>query len=1070
LTHVARTPSLNDFSNAKKEISMIRFATREQLEQHREELVRKHDPTKIRITVCGGTGCNAQGSIELVDALHAAVQKHKLSDVAEVKVTGCHGFCEKGPIVVVRPENILYVHVRAEDADELVETTIKKHAIVERLLHTDPTSGKKIVFEQELPFYAKQTRVILANNGHLDPTSIDDYIIHGGYAALGKVLHSMTPMEVVDEIKKSSLRGRGGAGFPTGTKWEICAKQPGPDKYVICNADEGDPGAYMNRSEIEGNPHLILEGMMIGAYAIGARKAYIYCRAEYPLAIEQLDKAIESARACGFLGNNIMDSGFSLDVVIKKGAGAFVCGEETALIHSIEGRRGMPRPRPPYPAQAGLFGKPTNINNVETWANIPMIINKGAAWFSGIGSEKSKGTKVFSLVGCVNSTGLVEVPFGTSLRTIIEDIGGGIPAGRKFKAAQIGGPSGGCVPASQFDIPVDYESLKSIGAIVGSGGLVVLDDSTCMVDLAKYFMEFIGNESCGKCIPCREGTKRMLEILQAICRPRRKENNHDALDRMQGILSLQKLAETIKSTSLCGLGQTAPNPVLSTLRWFRDEYEAHVFERRCPAGACKELVGAPCQNGCPVGTEVWRYVAHISRGEYEDAYRTIRTANPFPSACARVCHHPCESLCRAGVTGGEPIAIRTLKRFVVENVDPSVAAPVLPVALHDAARIAVVGAGPAGLSAAHYLSLLGHRVTLFEREAIPGGMLVCAIPSYRLPREVLRKEIDSLLNRNIEVKYGSELGRDFTVDGLLSDGFKAVYLATGSHKSKLLEVPGENVKGVIPGVQFLKAHNLHAKELATGRVGIVGGGNSAMDAARVALRQEGVTSVTVFYRRTRAEMPAYAEEISAGLAEGITIEELVAPVEVLAKGGKLRGMRLIRNRLGERDKSGRQRPEPVKGSEFEVELDTLVAAISEEPENAGLDGLKLTKWNSISVNTESYATSRPGVFAGGDLVTGPSTVIGAVAAGKQAAMMMDRYVKGKLMKMLPQTILPTFYVEPVNLIDEDATPTARIHAPELPAEERRKSYAEVEMCVKAEDARSEACRCLRCDLEFTRPV
>lgn len=1049
---------------------MIRFATREQLEQHREELVRKHDPTKIRITVCGGTGCNAQGSIELVDALHAAVQKHKLSDVAEVKVTGCHGFCEKGPIVVVRPENILYVHVRAEDADELVETTIKKHAIVERLLHTDPTSGKKIVFEQELPFYAKQTRVILANNGHLDPTSIDDYIIHGGYAALGKVLHSMTPMEVVDEIKKSSLRGRGGAGFPTGTKWEICAKQPGPDKYVICNADEGDPGAYMNRSEIEGNPHLILEGMMIGAYAIGARKAYIYCRAEYPLAIEQLDKAIESARACGFLGNNIMDSGFSLDVVIKKGAGAFVCGEETALIHSIEGRRGMPRPRPPYPAQAGLFGKPTNINNVETWANIPMIINKGAAWFSGIGSEKSKGTKVFSLVGCVNSTGLVEVPFGTSLRTIIEDIGGGIPAGRKFKAAQIGGPSGGCVPASQFDIPVDYESLKSIGAIVGSGGLVVLDDSTCMVDLAKYFMEFIGNESCGKCIPCREGTKRMLEILQAICRPRRKENNHDALDRMQGILSLQKLAETIKSTSLCGLGQTAPNPVLSTLRWFRDEYEAHVFERRCPAGACKELVGAPCQNGCPVGTEVWRYVAHISRGEYEDAYRTIRTANPFPSACARVCHHPCESLCRAGVTGGEPIAIRTLKRFVVENVDPSVAAPVLPVALHDAARIAVVGAGPAGLSAAHYLSLLGHRVTLFEREAIPGGMLVCAIPSYRLPREVLRKEIDSLLNRNIEVKYGSELGRDFTVDGLLSDGFKAVYLATGSHKSKLLEVPGENVKGVIPGVQFLKAHNLHAKELATGRVGIVGGGNSAMDAARVALRQEGVTSVTVFYRRTRAEMPAYAEEISAGLAEGITIEELVAPVEVLAKGGKLRGMRLIRNRLGERDKSGRQRPEPVKGSEFEVELDTLVAAISEEPENAGLDGLKLTKWNSISVNTESYATSRPGVFAGGDLVTGPSTVIGAVAAGKQAAMMMDRYVKGKLMKMLPQTILPTFYVEPVNLIDEDATPTARIHAPELPAEERRKSYAEVEMCVKAEDARSEACRCLRCDLEFTRPV
>ncbi|MEI6972009.1 MAG: FAD-dependent oxidoreductase [bacterium] len=1049
---------------------MIRFANQGQLEQYRAELVRKHDPKKIRITVCGGTGCNAQGSIDLVAALHSAVEKHKLGSVCEVKVTGCHGFCEKGPIVVVRPENILYVRVKAEDADELVEQTIKNRKVVDRLLHTDPASGRKIVHEQELPFYAKQTRVILADNGHLDPTSIDDYILHGGYAALGKALNSMTPGEVVGEIKQSGLRGRGGAGFPTGTKWEICAKQPGPDKYVICNADEGDPGAYMNRSEIEGNPHLILEGMMIGAYAIGARKAYIYCRAEYPLAIEQLNKAIESAKAGGLLGHNILDSGFELDVTVKKGAGAFVCGEETALIHSIEGKRGMPRPRPPYPAQAGLFGKPTNINNVETWANVPLIINRGAAWFSGIGSEKAKGTKVFSLVGCVNSTGLVEVPFGTSLRTIVEDIGGGVPAGRKFKAAQIGGPSGGCVPASQFDVPVDYESLKAIGAIVGSGGLVVLDDSTCMVDLAKYFMEFIGNESCGKCIPCREGTKRLLEILQAICRPRRKEDEDDALIRMQGILSLQKLAETIKATSLCGLGQTAPNPVLSTLRWFPEEYEAHVFDRRCPAGACKELVGAPCQNGCPVGTEVWRYVAHIGRGEYADAYRVIRTANPFPSACARVCHHPCERSCRAGLTGGEPIAIRTLKRFVVEHVDPSVAAPVVPEAQPGAARVAVVGAGPAGLSTAHYLSLLGHRVTIFEREAKAGGMLVCAIPSYRLPREILKKEIDSLLNRNIDVKYGRELGRDITVDGLMAEGFKAVYLATGSHKSKLLEVPGEDAKGVIPGVQFLKAYNLHNQELAKGHVGIVGGGNSAMDAARVAFRQKGVKSVTMFYRRTRAEMPAYAEEIEAGLAEGVKIVELAAPVEVLSKDGRLCGLRLIRNRLGERDKSGRQRPEPVPGSEFNVELDTLIAAISEEPETAGLGNVKLTRWNSISVNSESCETSRAGVFAGGDAVTGPSTVIGAVAAGKQAALMIDRFLKGKLMKVLTRVILPTVYLEPAEgLVDEDAAPTARVHPPELPAGKRRTSFEEVEQCISPEAARQEACRCLRCDLEFTQP-
>ncbi|MEI6808539.1 MAG: NADH-ubiquinone oxidoreductase-F iron-sulfur binding region domain-containing protein [bacterium] len=591
-----------------------------------------------------------------------------------------------------------------------------------------------------------------------------------------------------------------------------------------------------------------------------------------------------------------------------------------------------------------------------------------------------------------------------------------------------------------------------------------------MVDLAKYFMEFIGNESCGKCIPCREGTKRMLEILQAICRPRRKEDGVDSLVRMKGIVSLQELAETIKLTSLCGLGQTAPNPVLSTIRWFREEYEAHVFERRCPAGACKELVGAPCQNGCPVGTEVWRYVAHIGRGEYEDAYRAIRTANPFPSACARVCHHPCERSCRAGVTGGEPIAIRTLKRFVVENVNPSVAAPVVPVAAQGAARVAVVGAGPAGLSAAHYLSLLGHRITIFEREAKSGGMLVCAIPAYRLPREALSKEIDSLLNKNIEVRYGSELGRDITVDKLMNDGFKAVYIATGSHKSKLLEVPGEDVEGVIPGVQFLKAYNLHGKELAKGNVGIIGGGNSAMDAARVALRQKGVKSVTVFYRRTRSEMPAYVEEIAAGLEEGVRIEELATPVEVLSKNGKLGGLRLIKNRLGERDKSGRQRPEPVAGSEFNVELDTLIAAISEEPEVAGLEGLKLTKWNSLSINSESCATSRPGVFAGGDVVTGPATVIGAVAAGKQAALMIDRFTKGKLMKLMPRTVLPMFYIEPLQLADEDDTPTARVHSPELTVEKRRKNFAEVEMCIKPEDAKTEACRCLRCDLEFTQPV
>ena len=1052
---------------------MNRFLHVTDLEKHREALIAAFDPNRTRITLCGGTGCNAQGSIKLVDALKAAVAKHGLSETVDVKVTGCHGFCEKGPVVVIRPANTFYIQVKAEDADELVRVTLKENAVVDRLLYTDPGSGRTILREQDVPFYAKQTRVILAENGHLDPTSIDDYILRGGYSALGKALGSMTPDGVIAEVKKAGLRGRGGAGFSTGTKWELCRKQPGEQKYVICNADEGDPGAYMNRSEIEGNPHLILEGMIVGAYAIGASKAVIYCKAEYPLAIAQLTRGIAQAKERGLLGDDILGSGFSLDIVIKQGAGAFVCGEETALMHSIEGKRGMPTPRPPFPAQSGVFGMPSNINNVETWANVPLIINRGADWFAGIGSEKSKGTKVFSLVGCVNNTGLVEVPFGTSLRTIIEDIGGGTPRGRKFKAAQMGGPSGGCIPAAYIDTPVDYESVQSLGAIVGSGGLVVMDDSTCMVDLAKYFMEFIQSESCGKCIPCREGTRRMKEILDTLTRPRRKEHDIDALLRMQGLMHLKDLAETIKSTALCGLGQTAPNPVLSTLRFFRDEYEAHLYERRCPAGSCKELVGAPCQNGCPVGTEVWRYVAHVGRGEYADAYRVIRDANPFPSACARVCHHPCERSCRAGASGsGEPIAIRTLKRFVVDQVAPTAYRPKIRPSGPHSSTIAVVGGGPAGLTAAHCLSLLGHKVTVFEREAKPGGMLVGAIPAYRLPRERLEAEIASLLNENMEIKLNAALGRDFTVDGLLAEGYKAVYLAIGSHQSKMLDLPNEDAHGILPGISFLKAYNLHGDHLAKGRVGVIGGGNSAMDAARVAFRQDGVENVTMYYRRTRDEMPAYAEEIEAGLAEGISIQELVAPVAVNSKDGRLTGMRFVRNRLSEPDASGRRKPEPIPGSEFEVELDTLIVAISEGPEMAQLEGLSLTKWGTLAANPESFLTSRKGVFAGGDVTTGPSTVIGAIAAGKQAAVMIDRFVTGKLLKIVPKVKLPSVFIEPAGDLEDESTaqPAARVTVPHLPVERRTRNFDEVELCVSEAAACGEARRCMRCDLEFTQPV
>jgi NADH-quinone oxidoreductase subunit F len=1024
---------------------------------------------------CGmGAGAAKVGNV-LRQYLEA---NHKDVEIVEV---GCIGMCAFEPMLDVQmpgKRRLSFMQVSPDNVAAILDGVfagkIPTANLVGQFRAGPAEAWADLPYLDEHPFFKPQLRWVLEFSGIIDPGSIEEYIARGGYKSFLETIRSKTREAVCDTVEKSGLRGRGGGGFPAGRKWKMALSQSSDQKYLICNADEGDPGAFMDRALIESDPHKLLEGMMIAAYAIGAKDAYVYIRAEYPLAVQRLREAIARATAYGLIGDHIMGSGFNLQFHIKMGAGAFVCGEETALMHSIEGRRGMPRPRPPYPAQSGLFAKPTVINNVETLANVPVVMRKGAEGYAAVGTATSKGTKIFALSGKVQRAGLVEVAMGTSLRTVIFDVGSGPPAGKKFKAVQIGGPSGGCIPPQLLDTPIDYETLKSAGAIMGSGGLVVLDETTCMVDFAKFFMEFIQSESCGKCIPCREGTRRMLEILDAITRPRRKEENIDALVRFQGIMRLAELAETIKITSLCGLGQTAPNPVLSTLRWFRDEYEAHVFERSCPAGACKDLVGAPCQNTCPVGTEAWRYVAHIARGEYAEAYRVIRSANPFPSACARVCDHPCELMCRAGATGGEPIAVRTLKRFVVDRVAPDTYKEPVKPAGANAPKIAVIGAGPSGLTAAHYLGAMGNRVTVFERESKPGGMLVSAIPEYRLPRETLRKEIDSLLNVNVELKLNQTLGKDFTIDSLMDkDGYKAVYVATGAHESKRLGLSGDDAVGVLPSIKFLKAYNLEGKHLAKGRVGIIGGGNSAIDAARVAFRQKGVTGVTVFYRRTRTEMPAYAEEIEAALAEGIVLKPLVAPIGVVVKDGKLGGVKFINNELGPLDDSGRQQPVPIPGSEHVVDLDTLIVAISEQPEAGGLAALKTTRWGTVTVNPESFTTSRPGVFAGGDVTSGPSTVIKAIAAGKSAAVMLQNFVSGKLLKQLPKVKLPSFYVEPVQVAGEEEegdVMVARVKQPHLPVEKRRGSFAEVELCISEEAAQCEARRCLRCDLDFTRPL
>ena len=558
-------------------------------------LVRAH------ILICTGTGCTASGAKDVLAKFEVALKAKKLREEVSLVETGCHGFCEGGPLVIINPEGTFYTRVKPEDVAEIVEEHILKGRIVSRLLFKEPLTAAQVPNYDEIAFYKKQHRLALKNCGHINPDSIEEYIGADGYEGLAKVLLEMTPEQVVEEMKKTGLRGRGGGGFPTGMKWMFCAKSPGPKKYVICNADEGDPGAFMDRSLLEGDPNRILEGMAICAYAIGSDEGYIYCRAEYPLAIKRLKQAIAQAEEAGLLGEKILGTDFNFTLHIKEGAGAFVCGEETALMASIEGKRGMPRPRPPFPAVKGLWDKPSNINNVETFANVPYIFRVGAEEYAKLGTEKSKGTKVFALTGKINNTGLAEVPMGITMREIIFDIGGGIMGGKKFKAVQIGGPSGGCIPEELLDTPVDYDSLIAAGAMMGSGGLVVMDEETCMVDVAKFFLNFTQSESCGKCTPCREGTKRMLEMLTAITEGNGKEGDIEKLER---------LAKSIKAGALCALGQTAPNPILSTLRYFRDEYEAHIFEKRCPAGVCTALIGYKitekcvgcglCKKVCPV--------------------------------------------------------------------------------------------------------------------------------------------------------------------------------------------------------------------------------------------------------------------------------------------------------------------------------------------------------------------------------------------------------------------------------------------------------------------------------------
>ncbi len=995
-----------------------------------------------------------RASFDIKNSLQKELIRQGLADEVQVMETPRRERYPGGAEMVIYPDEVHYANVTLDDIPQLVEEHFLKGRVVENLL----APVQEIVDEELGPPKPKEVRVVLRNCGLIDPENIEDYIAEDGYAALAKVLTTMTPEQVLAEVGASGLRGRGGAGFPAAKKWEFARKASGNPKYVICNADEGDPGAFMNRRVLESDPHAVVEGMIIAAYAIGASQGYVYCRAEYPVAVERLNLAIRQARAYGLLGEDILGSGFSFDLEVRMGAGAFVCGEETALMASIEGKRGEPRPRPPFPAVAGLWGKPTNINNVETYANVPQIILKGAQWFASMGTEKSKGTKTFAIAGDVNNTGLIEVPLGITLREVIFDVGGGIKNDKKFKAVQTGGPMGGCLPISYLNMEVDYETLASAGSIMGSGGMIVMDENSCMVDIARFFMEFTQDESCGKCTPCRVGTKRILEILERICAGHGKEGD---------IETLEMLCAQIKSTSLCGLGQGAPNPVESTLKHFRHEYEAHIYEKHCPAGACKDLVRAPCVNTCPAGVDSPAYLALVAQGRYAEGLAVHRDSNPFALVCGRVCPAFCETKCRRGRLD-QPISIRLVKRFMAdrffaEEWTPEILAPAKE------ERIAVVGAGPAGLTAALRLAQKGYRVTVFERMLQPGGMMTYGIPAYRLPREPLFAEINHIRRAGVDIRLGQELGRDFTIDSLKEDGYAAVVLALGAHKSQRLGMPGEDKEGVYHGVTFLRDIAMNRAPNVDGkRIVIVGGGDVAVDSARSAWRL-GAAEVHVVYRREEKDMPAHREEIEAAKEEGIQFHFLVNPMAVLGQRS-VTGIRLQRQTLGEFDSSGRRRPKLIAKSEFDIACDLIIPAIGQYTDFDWMQDNSVETVRAANIKVgHAFETTHSGVFAAGDCVSGPATVIDAVAQGNKVAMAVEQWLTtGKLDRIVYR---PKRHDIAQTVKLEDYAHARRAVPRVLPTDWRSATgFTEIESGFDEITAQEEAKRCLRCDLEWLERI
>ncbi|MFN8631887.1 MAG: FAD-dependent oxidoreductase [Chloroflexota bacterium] len=1037
----------------------------------REAGLAKLLPSRPRISVGMGTCGSGNGAEAVYHAFRNEIDSRGL-DISLAPV-GCFGFCAEEPLVNlwvpgrpllmlrrVRPNHITAI------LDAIAHNTLPPAEIILcKIEEWDHLTGHvkygvgypDVPRWDEVPFFAGQVKIVLRNCGLINPDDIEEYVGVGGYQALYKVLIDQNPQLVVEQVKAAKLRGRGGAGFLTGNKWEFLAKAPGSDKYLVCNADEGDPGAYMNRNEIESDPHALLEGMLIAGYVTGAPRGIIYVRAEYPLAVMRLEQAIDQAREYGVLGDNVLGRNFAFDVQMVEGAGAFVCGEETALIASLEGKAGRPRTRPPFPAQKGLYGKPTNINNVETWYNVAPIVAKGPAWFSEVGSAKSAGTKVFSLVGKVQNTGLVEMPLGTPLAKFIYDIGGGGTNGREIKAVQTGGPSGGCIPAEMFDTPVDYETLAQLGSIMGSGGMVVMDTDNCMVDVARYFIEFTHSESCGKCVPCRVGLDKALRMLNRFTQGTASLDDIDLLD---------ELCRMVRDTSLCALGGSAPNPVLTSLRHFRHEFEDHIVAKRCRAGVCEDLALSPCENSCPLHMNIPRFLQLYNEGRLEDAFLSVILDNPLPASTGRVCQHPCDDRCRrAGID--ESVNMRDVHRLIADEIlltdrFDAMVDKVRERRLEPTGReVAVVGAGPTGLACAYYLALFGHSVVVYDSRPAAGGMLRYALPEYRLPKKVLDKEIELIERMGVRFLFNQDVGVDVSLNDLAHQ-YDAVFMAIGTWKEGWVYLPGTELTGVIPALPFLEAVSREQEVPVGKKVVVIGGGNAAIDSARTARRLG--ADVTVVYRRERKDMPAIPEEIEAAEHEGVKIAYLAAPHRIVGdKGSQVRALEAVVTKPGEFDTSGRRRPVPTD-EVIRIDCDTVILAVGEkvDPDFCRASGLTLNEDGTIVVDRYSLETSRERFYAGGDLITGASNVSNAMGYGKKAARNIDKRLMGakRYAQLTPEFV---YVMEP----PEEPVEVGRHTPPEAPAAQRVKTYEEVSLGLAPTAALAETSRCLRCDIRST---